>query len=1189
MKMLNKSLLCLLPSVVLFAVAHEHTLCNSSDPAILALQNLEVLVSPMADLWHSVKPFSVDLAAYHDCPVAPFIIEMIALLAQLYNKGDHIPAIRQLAVAYPRSVAFMVAYPPSVVWQDQAWRKVVVELWAAVSARLRPHLGTRQDVVFECAVVHRHRATATAVADHHTGELRFPVPKQLGSSLIPLGYTFRDLTISSRHCPPETATAIVSAARGWLQLGGPGVGVAKFLEVAEGWLARENPFRLLSMSSPYFEFVHAALVADHPQASPLARMLQPRPGTAKRGHGAGQKVMGFECGGVAESRRIQIEFLEAMVRNVPPTWSQTGRGCEVASVISKLASLPPQEVPQVDRTHLSSWYFLQSVNSQWWRPLKSGWGLLLSHTFAQLHGESLRLGFKPRRLPKHCKGSPAINRLQQLSAASLAGDLLEDYNSLPEAMSLVASIHPDCSVAIATALQLALNCYVHRLLEYGRPLKAANATHPLAAEVLTEDASGVVEVIWQTIAGEKLADILSNELPLFELMRLQWKMLFKAATSWPPSPASGHDWLSVTEDNPLAPASWDALHGRIQRQRGVVRGLPVQALGGDEIDRITKSAKFAVQGVVSDLFPRRSAEDKSLTCRCGLHECCLCWAPKAGNLVKGLNSLRLPMEVREELDALVAEELLKFDGESFAGVVSLTKRGQQLCRTFQLLYDIFNTADEEASADAARLRRLLHTLAQHEHGRGAVLRDRLLTFVDAYCREPRRRWQDAVRERPSDPLYEYVCRASEPIGRLLSRVERALDHPSSVSQVSQQRPSAASSIAISSSQLPNIAYTSEYTSHYERHCEEEKAAIAQLLLKKEKQEKFQRDLQAQVAEKREAVRRAVAEEQMADQGELLRRTQTRSEVISEEKKRLLDIALQSERAGRAIEEMHQWRLQRMCNPKSLYKALYHDDMEVQIEQLNRRAHRQFVQVGFGAPVDPLVARAKIVQREFFFPPELRKNLKGKQDAEDTTVERDRSKAFIRVWGPGGNRKPLPDHSDGEVAAVVLGTIYASLETPEAANDGEDIAKVHKAGDGVKAAMDYSWLTAEPDENRSPAVYADLPSKPLDKQKVMRRSKKVVKELIAGMYPVELNTGCCSSPQKEKPSEESHDRRSYFVDHWPDRGSDAPPEESTSGAKLSDAASIGTMSRHTTRGQQRLTKQEEERRKILKRFDEVNSR
>ncbi|KAF4669029.1 hypothetical protein FOZ61_005165 [Perkinsus olseni] len=490
-------------------------LCNSSDPALLPLQELEVFTAPMAELWHSVKPVSVDLAPYEACPVVPFIVEMIALLAQFYNKGDQIPPIRQLSTAYPRSTAFMVNYPPSVIWTDTAWRRVVFELLAAVSARLRPHLGSRKDVIFECAVVHRHRAVATVAAEVHVGELRFPVPRYVGSSLLPLGATLRDLTISSRHCPPETATAIVSTARGWLQLGGSEEGVLGFLEVAEGWVVRENPFRLLAMSSPYFEYVHAALVALRQQPLLPARLLPPRPGAAKRGSSTVDRSMGFDCGGVVEARQIQNKFLEDMVGNSVPSWSQStgSRGCEIASVISLLAHLPTDG----------------SVNSQWWRPLKSGWGLLLANALADLHARAQQAGLEPRQLPKHCKSSPAVARLRDLSAAYLSTELPaggESISSLPEAMSLVGSVSPDCSVAVATALQLALNHYVSILARLGHPLKAPNATHPLATQALNDDVSGLVEVIWQTVAGEKLAEVLSNELPLFELMRLQWRMLF---------------------------------------------------------------------------------------------------------------------------------------------------------------------------------------------------------------------------------------------------------------------------------------------------------------------------------------------------------------------------------------------------------------------------------------------------------------------------------------------------------------------------------------------------------------------------------------------------------------------------------------------------------------------------------------
>lgn len=91
--------------------------------------------------------------------------------------------------------------------------------------------------------------------------------------------------------------------------------------------------------------------------------------------------------------------------------------------------------------------------------------------------------------------------------------------------------------------------------------------------------------------------------------------------------------------------------------------------------------------------------------------------------------------------------------------------------------------------------------------------------------------------------------------------------------------------------------------------------------------------------------------------------QIRSNIVNEEKGRLLDLARQSEKAAEAIEQLHKWRLQRWVSliiiqwgttsmvaslrirkSKGVYKGLYHDDMELQIEELCRRPDRQLIQV-----------------------------------------------------------------------------------------------------------------------------------------------------------------------------------------------------------------------------------------------------
>ncbi|KAF4684373.1 hypothetical protein FOZ60_007924 [Perkinsus olseni] len=636
---------------------------------------------------------------------------------------------------------------------------------------------------------------------------------------------------------------------------------------------------------------------------------------------------------------------------------------------------------------------------------------------------------------------------------------------------------------------------------------------------------------------------LFEEPPILETSRKPLRS--EAATSAPPSP-SVLEWLSVSEDQPPLPcASWDALHeGRRQPRRGIVRGFSVNALSGEEISRITKSVKFAVQGAASELFPCRSKEDRSLVCRCGLNECYLCWAPRVGNIVARLKGLELPREVREELDGILGEELLEFERESFGGVMSLARRGQRLCRILEALSGVFGPAGDDKAADVHRLSRLLRIIEQRQHGGRAedAVRRRTVDLGGEWVVMPQKADSDCT----GDAFDEYVSRASEPIGRLLFPIENTLDPPVAVMGHAQQ--SVYSSPSVSDGVQEGMMRMGADGDEQPRHGHDEAGLMLRSAEEREKQEQFRRDLEAQIAEKRETVRQVVEEESV-------RSVKVRHDGVDEERKRLIDLAQQSERAAEAVEQLHRWRLQRIRKPKGLYKAVYHDDMASQIEELTRRPDRHLdtgnhevsavgggqrreSQVGFGAAIDPLVARAKGIQQEFFFPSELRTNLaEGGHGVHcppsvcrsfglisfaaapltpptlSGRVDGSPVEPYIRVWGPGGNQKPLPDHSDREAARSILQAIYAASAAPEVPDEGEGIAAAHKAGEGVKAAMDWSWLPVGDgaSETQPCVIYKDIPHHPLDDRKVRRRSGRVVREVMASIYGTGRSSGN-SSPK-----------------------------------------------------------------------------
>lgn len=122
-------------------------------------------------------------------------------------------------------------------------------------------------------------------------------------------------------------------------------------------------------------------------------------------------------------------------------------------------------------------------------------------------------------------------------------------------------------------------------------------------------------------------------------------------------------------------------------------------------------------------------------------------------------------------------------------------------------------------------------------------------------------------------------------------------------------------------------------------------------------------------------------------------------------------------------------------------------------------------------------------------------------------------SYERVWGPTGSHKPLPDHSDREVAISILERIYSTLSLPEVADHGKDNAAMQKAGDGIKAALDWSWLPEKKvvDTTQSHVVYEDIPNRPLDDNRVRGRSRRLVEEIMSTLYPLGIISSGSASP------------------------------------------------------------------------------
>ena len=445
---------------------------------------------------------------------------------------NNIPSIKELS----RSILVKTSTPSTLVsYPDHLALLGALRKLANV---LRPAIGRREDVAFKCAAIHRHIASTRALVQDFPGEL------ERRHVLLPIGERLRDLAISGVRCGVESAVTVAAISRSWLQVAelnrnqtrdlfpashdpssNPRLrSVSPLFSLIDRYVEGIDTLRLTAMASPLFDMLHNLARFLHVRDSSLIPtvLLAPREAPGQ------SAIFGFDCGEAGEKFRVLfMDWQNGSVLTDTLLKFPLPKTCEAGQAVQaflRLSTQPAAEWPELNRKLSGPWILLQSVNANWHYDLVD-WGEAISVSLRESHTAAISAGLQPNRWPLYCKTSEVKQYREWLSdeylvrtSSSAVNDDEWEARAVANSIEFLASIHPDCSVELATAYAAVSDSFIRMLYK----------DKALLRDVLQRDLSSIVETIWQTIAGEKLLDVIANPMPLFELMARYWRVANEA-------------------------------------------------------------------------------------------------------------------------------------------------------------------------------------------------------------------------------------------------------------------------------------------------------------------------------------------------------------------------------------------------------------------------------------------------------------------------------------------------------------------------------------------------------------------------------------------------------------------------------------------------------------------------------------
>ena len=174
------------------------------------------------------------------------------------------------------------------------------------------------------------------------------------------------------------------------------------------------------------------------------------------------------------------------VATAPPIWGFPKEGDANPSLVETLI----QNLRDGRKLNRTERLFFQSINANWFEIFESKWGLLLTDALSVRRNVSDCLESVCRPTPSAC---PSVSSSVPVSLRVETG------------IDILMNAPPDCTVALAAAY-----VFIH------------HGFLGTKSTILKSDLSTLLELAWQTIAGEDIESVINNEIPLFEIMHQMW-------------------------------------------------------------------------------------------------------------------------------------------------------------------------------------------------------------------------------------------------------------------------------------------------------------------------------------------------------------------------------------------------------------------------------------------------------------------------------------------------------------------------------------------------------------------------------------------------------------------------------------------------------------------------------------------
>lgn len=329
-----------------------------------------------------------------------------------------------------------------------------------------------------CAVSFRYKSSSISSIHSQYPEWSSP------TSVLPIASRIRDLSITRIKCVEESLVSVISITRTIRAVGGSS-NFPHLISLIQSMAQQVGIPKLLGSNVPVISAL-SSLVFPQPSNADL-RYIGPISGNRRNQSIA--PLFGFDCSENAKKQETCESEKNSFTKE-----------CEVARVVGKLGCYSPS--PTLNRDLREEFTFLQSINANWYSNLNNGWGELLTRNLNTL---AEKIDISTTRTICQDK------YLQEIDLSESSDYLIA--NGLEKLMS----VSPHCSVLISASMAL-----VH--LGLIRLIHEAQLSPGIQESLVLNDIASILEMEWQTVAGDKLDALLTDKHGLFKIMNAAWRV-----------------------------------------------------------------------------------------------------------------------------------------------------------------------------------------------------------------------------------------------------------------------------------------------------------------------------------------------------------------------------------------------------------------------------------------------------------------------------------------------------------------------------------------------------------------------------------------------------------------------------------------------------------------------------------------